>query len=358
MLKFASIALPNISEASLPMAYPSKKNHLPEAGTVLAADVGGTKTDLALFKIDNGQLILIKNKRYATTDHMSFVESIRNFRGDDTFTIDCACLGVAGVVDGDKVRGVNFAWEIDAKKLESDLNIKRIMLINDLHANAYGLSALEEKDFAIITEGKVNNGNASIISPGTGLGEAGMYWDGSHYHPYASEGGHCSFSPRDGVDIELWKFLTNKYGHVSWERVISGQGIYNIYQFLRAYKGDQEPEWLSKKLHNHDPAVVISNAAKEKSDPVCVQALQLFAKYLSIESAQLALKNKSTAGIYIGGGIVPKILDLIDKNDFYNTFIQVGRMKTLLKSIPVKIVLNDKTPMMGAAYYAAMGIES
>lgn len=340
------------------MAYPSKKKHLPDSGMVLAADVGGTKTDLALFKIENGRLISIKKQRYATTDHTSFVESIRKFRIGETETIDAACLGVAGVVDGDKVRGVNFAWEIDAKKLESELKIKRIMLINDLHANAYGLSALEEDDFEVLTEGNITNGNASIISPGTGLGEAGMYWDGFNYHPYASEGGHCSFSPRDEVDMELWKFLNAKFGHVSWERVISGQGINNIYQFLRLSNGEKEPDWLIEKFITEDPAVVISTAAKEKSDPVSVQTMQLFGKYLSIESAQLALKNKSTGGIFIGGGIVPKILDLIDKEEFYNTFIEVGRMESLLKSIRVKIVLNDRTPMMGAAYYAAMGIEN
>lgn len=358
MEKLKSISLPDIPDANIPMAYPSMKKNLPDSGIVLAADVGGSKTDLALFKIEKGKLISVKKQRYATKDHASFVESIRKFRGEETYIIDCACLGVAGVVDGDKVRGVNFAWEIDAKKLESDLNIKRIMLINDLHANAYGLAGLKESDFEILTEGKIIKGNASIISPGTGLGEAGMYWDGSHFHPYASEGGHCSFSPRDQVDIELWKFLNAKFGHVSWERVISGQGIHNIYQFLRKHGGEKEPDWLAKQFLDRDPAVVISTAAKEKRDPVCVKTLQLFVKYLSIESAQLALKNKSTGGIYIGGGIVPKILSLIDKKEFYKTFIEVGRMETLLKSIPVKIVLNDKTPMMGAAYYAAMGIEN
>src|SRR5690606_9116383 len=151
-----------------------------------------------------------------------------------------------------------------------------------------------------------------------GLGEAGMYWDGSYYHPYASEGGHCSFSPRDDMDVELWKFLNAKFGHVSWERVVSGQGIYNIYQFLRIYKVEKEPDWLTKQFLKEDPAVVISTAAQEKSDPLCVQTMQLFLKYLSIEAAQLALKNKSTGGIYIGGGIVPKILGLIDKKEFYN----------------------------------------
>lgn len=357
MEKYKVISLPDISDVKLRMAYPSKSNNLPNSGIVLAADVGGSKTDLALFQIDHRRLISIKNQRYPTTDHTSFVESIRKFIGEELSTIDSACFGVAGVVDKDKVQGVNFAWEIDAKKLETELNITRILLMNDLQANAYGLSALEEKDFEIITERNKNKGNAAIIAPGTGLGEAGMYWDGTHYHPYATEGGHCSFSPRDPLDIELLKFLNTIYEHVSWERLVSGQGINNIYKFLRQYRNEKEPDWLTKQLLKKDAALIISTAAKDKSDPVCVETIQLFVKYLSIEASQLALKTKATGGIYIGGGIAPKILSLIDKKEFYKNFIKVGRMENLLKTIPVKIVLNDKTPLMGAAYYAAMGIE-
>ena len=358
MEKYKAISLPDISDVKLPMAYPCKRKNLPSSGIVLAADVGGTKTELALFQIDNGRLISLKNQRYPTTDHASFVESIRKFHGDELSTVDCACFGVAGVVDGDKVQGVNFAWEIDAKKLEQELHIKRILLINDLQANAYGLSALEENDFETLTKGKKNIGNAAIIAPGTGLGEAGMVWMGSHYYPYATEGGHCSFAPRDLLDVELWKFLNSEFDHISWERLVSGQGIYNIYRFLRQYRGEKEPNWLTEKLFNDDKPLIISTAAKEKSDPICIETMQLFIKYLSIEASQLALKTKATGGIYIGGGIVPKILSLIDKKEFYNNFIRVGRMGNLLKSIPVKIVLNDKTPLMGAAYYAAMGIEN
>ena len=355
MKNFQEISLPDISEASLPMAYPSERKRLPHSGHVLAADVGGTKTELALFQIKKGKLIPIKNQRYPTTDHRSFVEAIHHFHDDKSYLIDCACLGVAGTVEGDKVRGVNFAWEIDAKKLESDLNIKSVFLINDLEANAYGLSALEDSDFEIITEGEKSEGNAAVISPGTGLGEAGMYWDGS-YHPYATEGGHCNFSPTDEQDVELWKFLNKKFDHVSWERLISGQGILNIYEFLRQYNGEKEPDWLTEKLKIDNSAKVISAAAIEKKDPVSVETLQLFLKYLAIESSQLALKAKATGGIYIGGGIVPKILSLIDKKEFYKNFINAGRMEHLLKTIPIKIVLNDKTALMGAAYYAAMGI--
>ena len=230
------------------------------------------------------------------------------------------------------------------------------MLINDLQANAYGLSALKDSDFKTLTKGENVKGNAAIISPGTGLGEAGMYWDGSHYHPFATEGGHCSFSPSDELDMELWKNLNKEFGHVSWERVVSGQGIYNIYQFLRTYRKAKEPKWLTAQFQTEDPAIAISTAALQNKNAVCAETLHLFVKYLAVESAQLALKTKASGGIFIGGGIVPKIIDFIDKKEFYKNFINVGRLENLLKTIPVRIVLNDKTALMGAAYYAAMGI--
>ena len=355
MENFNSISLPDISDSYLPMAYSSGKNKLPKSGVYLAADVGGTKTELALFQIKNGKLVSLKNQRYPTSDHSSFVKAIHEFHQDQSLKINAACLGVAGPVDGDKVKGVNFAWEIDAKKLEKDLNIKNIYLINDLQANAFGLSALKESDFKIICKGEKNAGNAAIISAGTGLGEAGLFWDDSNYSPYATEGGHCNFAPTTELDLELWKFLNKKFDHVSWERLVSGQGIMNIYEFLRRYRKPKEPKWLMEQLKTDHSAKVISAAALEKRDEICTETMQLFLKYLAIEASQLALKTKAVGGIFIGGGIAPKILKLIDKKEFNKNFINVGRMEHLLKTIPVKIVLNDKTALMGAAYYAAMG---
>lgn len=357
MVHNKTISLPDVSETNLLMGYPSGNTKLPTSGLVLAADVGGTKTDLAVFKIENSRLVLVKTQRYPTTSQVSFVSAIREFIKGEALAIDCACFGVAGVVEDNKVKGVNFAWEIDAKKLEKELNVKSILLINDLEASAYGLSGLKDSDFEMLSEGQINQGHAAIIAPGTGLGEAGLFWDGQRFYPYASEGGHCSFSPRDLLDIELWKFLNTTFSHISWERLVSGQGISNIYRFLRSYRGIQEPEWLTEKLRHQEAPIVISTAAKEKSDPICIETIQFFLKYLSVEAAQLALKSKATGGIYIGGGIVPKIRELIDKPMFYSNFINAGRMENLLKSIPIKIVLNDKTPLIGAAYYAAMGIE-
>jgi len=182
--------------------------------------------------------------------------------------------------------------------------------------------------------------------------------DGSRFHPYATEGGHCNFSPVDELDMELWNYLQKKFEHVSWERLVSGQGILNIYEFLRKFRNLEEPKWLEEELNTKASAKTISAAALEQKDAVCVETLQLFLKYLAVECAQLALKAKSTGGIYIGGGIAPKILKLIDEKEFYKNFINVGRMEHLLKTIPVKIVLNDKTALMTAAYFAAMGIKN
>ncbi len=356
MEKSDHISLPDISKTKLPMAYPSGKKQLPKSAVVLAADVGGTKTNLALFEVKNARLIALKRDQYPTKDHASFLTAVRSFHDLDDEPIHGACLGVAGAVTDNKALGTNFAWEIDGERLEKELNIKSVKLINDLEANAYGLSGLDDSDIETIIHGEKGNGNAAIISPGTGLGEAGLYWDGEAFHPYATEGGHCNYSPRNEMDVELWKFLMAKFGRVSWERLLSGRGIHNIYQFLRQYRDENEPEWLTSQFREEDPPIAISRAAKEKRDPVCVETLQLFVKYLSEESAQLALKTKAMSGIYIGGGIAPKILSLIDKKEFYKSFVNVGRMGNLLKTIPVKVVLNDKTALMGAAYYAAMGI--
>lgn len=346
--------LPELPNPKIPMAFPSGRNKIPQKGTILAADIGGTKTELALCSIVDGRICIIKNDHYPTTDHDSFIGAISDFVSTESVDIDCACLGVAGPVDGDKVHGINFAWEIDAKIIAKEISISKVLLINDLQANAYGLPALDAADFETVSEGKAEHGNAAILSPGTGLGEAGLYWDGLTYHPFATEGGHCNFGPTDDTDIAILSYYLGKFGHLSWERLVSGQGIHNIYQFLRQTSHTEEPEWLTDQFKTTVPQIIISKAALEGKDPVCAETLRLFLKYLSMEAAQLALKTKAVSGIYIGGGIIPQIIPLIDKEVFHNNFISNGRMQDMLKDIPINIVMNGKTAMMGASYYAAM----
>ncbi len=344
----------NPDRTRMHMAYPSGKTHLPVKGIVIAADVGGTKTNLSLYSIKNGNLTALKEQTYTTTDYGSFMDMATVFRGKRGFQIDSICLGVAGPVIDGKVHGTNFPWEIDSGKISEKLQIASVSIINDMEANAYGLSALSGEDFHLLQEGSDIPGNAAIISPGTGLGEAGLFWDGSRYHPFATEGGHCDFSPRNALDLAFWLYLHDEFDHISWERVVSGQGIYNIYKFLRGYRDKKEPQWLRDKIRKENPPVVITDAALRGKDSICTETLELFTKYLAIEASELVLKTKSVGGVYIGGGIVPKIIELIDTNVFLTHFIHVGRLNSLLEKIPVQAVLNDKTALLGAAHFAAM----
>jgi len=353
MKKQESFSLALNNESQIPLAFLENTKTGLTNGVILAGDIGATKTNLALFKIHKGQLTLVKEKTYHTKDYHAFTEMVRSFHSDKLPVINGICLGVAGPVTRGKVKGTNFPWEIDSEEISRELRVQSVTLINDMEANAYGMSALAKSDFEVLKEGSNIPGNAVIISPGTGLGEAGLYWDGAQYHPYATEGGHCDFSPRNELDWELWKYLHQKHGHVSWERIISGPGIYGIYQFLRGFRGNAEPKWLQDKIQQGDAAAVITAVAHEKSDPICVETLDLFVRYLAIESAQFALKTKATGGIYIGGGIVPKIIGIINREIFTANFVAAGRMNPLLQLMPVQVVLNDKTPLLGAAYYGA-----
>ncbi len=351
-----SYTLSQIQNSLIPLAFPGNKKTVASSAVILAGDIGATKTNLALFKFDKGHLSLMKEQSYHTKDFNALTGMVLSFHKDNLPVIDGICLGVAGPITRGKVKGTNFPWEIDSEKISKELGVGSVVLINDMEANAYGLASLREQDFEVLKEGSDIPGNAVIISPGTGLGEAGLYWDGYQYHPYATEGGHCDFCPRNDLDWGLWKTLHKKYGHVSWERVISGPGIVTSYKFLRSFRGIPEPKWLKDKIQQGDAAAVITAVAHKKSDPVCVETLDLFVRYLAIEAAQFALKTKATGGVYIGGGIVPKILLMINQEVFYENFVAAGRMKPLLQQMPVKVILNDKTALLGAAYYGAMAL--
>ena len=349
-------SLPAIHEGEIPLAF--MNSSIPRnKGVILAGDVGGTKTNLALFQIRDGDLVPLKDKSYPTKKYKSFLEMVSIFHTADMPKIDGTCVGVAGPVTQGKVLGTNFPWAIDSEEIGRKLHIRSVSLINDMEANAYGLAALQEKDFETLKHGSKIPGNAALISPGTGLGEAGMFWDGSHYHPFACEGGHCDFSPRSELDIRILQHFQKKYGHVSWERLLSGPGILDLYVFLRQISGIKEPQWLSDQMSKGNPSAIITGTAMEGKDSVCVETLDMFIRFLAIESAQLALKFKATGGIFIGGGILPKIITGIKSDVFYNNFVQSGRLNALLEMVPVKVILNEKTALLGAAFYGAMSLQ-
>ncbi|WP_282143310.1 glucokinase [Cellulophaga baltica] len=346
--------LPLLTEPLIPLAVGFKKKLGYKNGTVLAGDIGGTKTNLALFEFKEGQLFIIKQNSYKTKNHTSLLEIIEDFKVKEIPEINSICFGVAGPITKGTVHGTNFPWDIDTEELIKKLQLKSIFLINDMQANAYGLATLEKKDLDCLKYGSEIPGNAVIISPGTGLGEAGLFWDGTAYHPFASEGGHCDFGPRNDFDLEIWKYFQQKYGHVSWERLLSGQGIRDTYQLIRNVSGEKETDAFKARITKEDPAAVITKMALEGSDVVCRETLDLFVRFLAIETAQLALKFKATGGIYIGGGIMPKIIKGMNREVFTDNFMQSGRMNSLLQMVPVNVILNENTALFGAAYYAAM----
>ncbi len=318
---------------------------------VLAADIGGTKTNIALFEAQGTNIRLIDKQKYASKDYNSFADIVKEFC-EDTSLINSMCIGIAGPVIEGKCHATNLEWSIDIEDLKHDLKIDKISLLNDLEINAYGLASLSDDQCLTIAEGiSPFDGNAALISPGTGLGEAGLFWDGKLYHPFATEGGHSDFCPRSNTDIELLSYLNQKFDRVSWERLVSGQGIHNIFQYLRDAKNEFVPDWLNENIQKGDPGKAISEG-RIQNVPICIRTIDLFIKYLAVESANLALKLKATGGIFIGGGIVPKIIEEVKRSDFQEHFLHAGRLRPLMEEVPIRVILNDHTALMGAAYYA------
>jgi glucokinase len=274
---------------------------------------------------------------------------VRKFIGTDPMP-DLVCIGVAGPVMDGNAKLTNLTWDVDQQRLEQELGVKKVALINDLEATAYGLAALEDKDVLSFPGKNAAPGNIALIAPGTGLGEAGLYWDGAHYHPFATEGGHAGFGPREAIDLELFTHLRAQYEHISWERVVSGQGIMNIFQFLVEVKKRPCADTLIAAA-KEDGAAAVSQAALTAGDPTAREALDMFVRYLAIESANLVLKMKGTGGLYIGGGIPVAVLPLLQSGEWLNVFHKGGRMRPLLESVDVHIVLQAKTALFGAGWY-------
>jgi glucokinase len=317
--------------------------------TLLAGDIGATKTLFAIFSVSEDRVLKVREDRFITKDCGSFEEVIREFLHDEV--PDVISFGVAGPVMDGVVNITNVATVLNSKQMSEALNHIPVYFINDLEATGYGISWLKDEELKLIFEGRKNaTGNIGIIAPGTGLGEAAAYWDGHKYHQFSTEGCHCDFASRTQEDFELYNYLREKYTHVSWERVVSGNGIIQIFEFLQQKK-KEIPEWLTTQLKNEDAAKVISSNAKKVE--ICGQTMQLFFRYLAQEAGQLALKTKATGGLFIGGGIMPQILSLLDIDAFMQQFTDFGRLKFLLEAIPVKVILNEQTALLGAAAFGA-----
>jgi glucokinase len=321
---------------------------------ILAGDIGGTNTRLALIEAKNEGLQIRFEKTFPSRERTSLEAAIEEFLAVHSCDLTRASFGIAGPVKSGRCEATNLPWLVDSKSLAKRLRLKRVGLINDLEANAHGIAVLQPKDFVILNKGARNpRGNRAIISAGTGLGQAGMYWDGEVHRPFASEGGHVDFAPRNHLEMELLDYSLKRYGRVSFERLVSGPGLVHVYQFLRDTGKGEEPPRLAEQMRQGDPAAVISHLALDGKSPLCRQALELFVSLYGAEAGNLALKLMATGGVYLGGGIAPKIISKLKEPGFMNAFTAKGRMKPLLEDIPVRVIMNPKTALLGAARHAA-----
>jgi glucokinase len=318
---------------------------------VLAGDVGGTHTRLALFNVaSTGALAPVTEQIYPSQAHKSLEEIVQIFVKTHPAAPDFGGIGVAGPVRDGKCVATNLPWVVDSKTIAVAAGVRNFILLNDLEANAYGIAVLGVADFEQVLPGSGNaSGNGAVVSAGTGLGEAGMYWDGSNSRPFATEGGHASFAPEGELQGRLFQYLAKRFGHVSCERVLSGPGLHNILDFLVEDQHATLPAWLAEELKTGDPAAAISTAALAGNSPVCEQAMDIFVAAYGAEAGNCALRMLATGGVYIGGGIAPKIRTKIASPTFTEAFLGKGRMKPLLETIPVRIILNENTALFGAA---------
>jgi glucokinase len=319
---------------------------------ILAGDVGGTKVNLALYDFIDGNLKHTRDKQYPAKEYSGLEEIVKEFIVSEKVT--AACFGVPGPVRDGRLRLTNLPWTLDSRELAADLKIDYVFLINDLQANGYGIAELSAEQVFTLSEGDPRQmGNRALIAAGTGLGESFMIWDGRDYVPYPSEGGHADFAPRDEDEIDLLRFLKQKYnGRTSTERVVSGQGLTNIYEFLREVRGVEEPVWLAERMAAEDPNAVITELALKAKSEICEKALDMFVSAYGAEAGNLALKVLSVGGLYVGGGIAPRILEKLKDGAFMKAFTDKGRLSQLLVNTPVRVILESKTALIGAAAYA------
>jgi glucokinase len=323
---------------------------------ILAGDIGGTKTNLAFFKYIDNSLELISQEQFPSQKFSSFQNIIDSFmRNNPQIKIDALCLGIAGPVINNVCKTTNLPWIIDAKELKNDFNIQKVYLLNDLEATAYGMLYLDNNQFVELNpNGKPLEENRAVIAAGTGLGEAILYHDGQHYHPIGCEGGHVDFAPLDELQDDLLVWLRKRYPeHVSIERILSGDGISTLYDFLLEKEISQECAEIKNIQSDQDKNAMISQYALEQKDPLCIEALKLFCKIYGAQAGNLALKSLAVGGVYVGGGIAPKILPFLQDGDFLSNFISKGRFQSMLEKISVKVSLNPETALMGAAHFAA-----
>lgn len=347
---------------------------------ILAGDIGGTKTHLALYDWTGERIDPLRQETFHSADYASLDEMLAEFLAppkpplaiegleqaqaedasstavahDAPLTLDAACFGVAGPVFQNHSRTTNLPWVVDGPALSKQFDIRHVRLLNDLEAMAYGILLLRPDELVTLNAGTRPSHKQAIalIAAGTGLGESILFWDGTLYRPMPTEGGHTDFAPNSDQEIDLLRYVRSQYLHVSYERVLSGPGLFTIYEYLRDAKKN-EPTWLAEKIKAGDAAAEIAEAGLKGQAEIATQALDLFVSIYGAEAGNLALKAMAINGVYLGGGIAPKLLPKLRDGTFMKAFTNKGRYKRLMSQIPVHVVTNQHTALLGAASMAA-----
>jgi glucokinase len=326
---------------------------------LLAGDIGGTKTNLTVFSPEDGPRAPLAEATFPSADYPSLEALVREFLGQVGLSVERASFGVAGPVVASRATITNLPWVMEETQLQEALNLSSVRLLNDLNAIAHAVPFLEPADLHTLNVGQPTSGRGvhgrgamAVVAPGTGLGEAFLTWDGTRYRPHASEGGHADFAPTNPFEAELLRYLQGRFEHVSYERVCSGRGLPNIYAYLKNSGYADEPAWLTEQLAAaDDPTPIIVNTAldSQKGCELCVATLNAFVSILGAEAGNLALKVLARGGVYLGGGIPPRILPALEEERFMGAFQRKGRMSDLLARVPVHVILNPKVALLGAA---------
>ena len=322
---------------------------------ILAGDIGGTNARLAYFQPQNGRFQLVSERVFPSREHRGLGEIVTRFLDETGTRPEAACFGIAGPVRNGRVETSNLPWVIEQSVLANQIHLATTLLINDLEASAWGIGALGTEDLVTLNPGAGSvAGNQAVIAPGTGLGQAGLFWDGNRHHVFACEGGHTDFAPQGELQIELLRFLTKRLGHVSYERILSGPGLVNVYEFLCASGCGKESADLAAAMKSGDPAAAISRAALSGNDSLASKALDMWIAVYGAEASNLALKIMSMGGLFLAGGISPKILPRLETSVFMEAFLNKGRMRPLVEAMSVHVVTNEKAGLLGAARCAAV----
>lgn len=320
--------------------------------SILVADIGGTNARFAIATAPPQPPALDYERKLPSRDFSSMEEAVAAYMERVPEAQNCrwTCLGLPGPVREERCDVTNLPWVVDGPRLAVELGFESALLVNDLEAAAFGLEVLEPDDLLVLAEGdREEGGNRALLAPGTGHGQAGLFWDGERYHPFATEGGHADFGPTDELEVELWRYLTGLYGRVSWERVVSGAGLIDLFRFFVERHGKEVPDWFESGVADGTAPKTITKRARDGSCGVCVETIELFLALLGAEAGNLGLKLKATGGVYVAGGIIPKLIPELERSRFMSRFRAKGRMRRLVESIPVSVVLDVRLALWGAA---------